>query len=88
MGLMSKIIASSLERQSALSRPEGSESLDIIDKAMDAILENEGLSDDGVACAADVMEGNPSCARMYLRLTGSGMCTKYLPRLMNKKNIE
>ena len=59
MGSISKIIASSLERQSTLSCPEGLESLNIIDKAMDAILENEGFSDDDVACAADVMEGNP-----------------------------
>ena len=88
IGSMSEIIASSLEWQSALSCPEGSESLDIIDKAMDAILENERLSDDGVACTANVMEGNPSCACMNLRLTGSEMCTKYLHHLMNKKNIE
>ena len=71
MGLMSKMIVSSLERQSAPSRPEGSEPLDIIDKAMVAILEDEGFSDDDAACVADVMGGNPSCARMY---SGSKNC--------------
>lgn len=86
MGSMSKMIVSSLEWQSAPSRPEGLEPLDIIDKAMVAILEDEGFSDDDAACAADVMEGNPSCVRMYLRLTSSGMRTKYLHRLMDKMN--
>jgi hypothetical protein len=66
-----------------LQRPNRSEALLQLEvRALAAITEDEGFSDDELGVAGMVIEGHPSRANMYLSLKTKGVRTSYIRRQM------